>query len=115
MRSVSLFRFRFAQDNLNFRDQEVTDPMLLGGQILTATGLDVADWFSLFAMLATGDFEDVRMDEPFDPRGRGADRFAAFQTDRLSSRRSKTTSWNGAIPPLPTSISTSLINWGRMR
>ncbi len=30
----------------------------------------------------TGDFEDVRLDEPFDLRGVGAERFVAFPTDR---------------------------------
>ena len=33
-------------------------------------------------MLQSGDFEDVRLDEPFDLRERGAERFIAFQTDR---------------------------------
>lgn len=83
LRQASHYRFRFAQDNLNFRDLEVNDPVPLGRQILTAAGLDAGDGFSLFTILATGDFEDVRMDEPFDLRGRGAERFVAFQTDRL--------------------------------
>lgn len=83
LREASRYRFRFAQDNLNFRDLEVNDPVPLGRQILTAAGLDASDGFSLFAILATGDFEDVRMDEPFDLRGHGAERFVAFQTDRL--------------------------------
>jgi len=38
--------------------------------------------FSLFAVLEAGDFEDVRLDEPFDLRDRGAERFVAFETDR---------------------------------
>jgi len=83
LREASRYRFRFAQDNLNFRDLEVNDPVPMGRQILTAAGLDAGDGLSLFAILATGDFEDVRMDEPFDLRGRGAERFVAFQTDRL--------------------------------
>lgn len=37
---------------------------------------------SLFALLANGGFEDVRLDEPFDLRGRGAERFVMFRTDR---------------------------------
>jgi hypothetical protein len=83
LRATSRYRIRFAQDNLNFRDLEVNDPVPLGRQILTAAGLDAGDGFSLFAILATGDFEDVRMDEPFDLRGLGAERFVAFQTDRV--------------------------------
>jgi len=83
LREASRYRFRFAQDNLNFRDLDVKDPVPLGSQILTAAGLDASDGFSLFAILATGDFEDVRQDEPFDLRERGAERFVAFQTDRI--------------------------------
>src|SRR5258708_2958090 len=83
LRQATRYRFRFAQDNLNFRDLEVNDPVPLGRQILTAAGLDAGDGFSLFAILAIGDFEDVRMDEPFDLRGRGAERFVAFKTDRV--------------------------------
>jgi hypothetical protein len=83
LRQASRYRFRFAQDNLKFRDLEVNDPVPLGRQILTAAGLDAGDGFSLFAILAIGDFEDVRMDEPFDLRGRGAERFVAFKTDRV--------------------------------
>ncbi|MFL6519142.1 MAG: multiubiquitin domain-containing protein [Chthoniobacterales bacterium] len=83
LRAASHYRFRFAQDNLSFRDLEVSDPVPLGRQILTAAGLDPGDGISLFAILATGDFEDVRLDETFDLRGRGAEKFVAFQTDRL--------------------------------
>jgi hypothetical protein len=83
LREASRYRIRFAQDNLNFRDLEVNDPVPLGRQILTAAGVDAGDGFSLVAILQTGDFEEVRMDEPFDLRGRGAERFVAFQTDRV--------------------------------
>jgi hypothetical protein len=37
---------------------------------------------SLFGILHSGDFEDVRLDEPFDLRERGTERFVAFKTDR---------------------------------
>ncbi len=83
LRQADHYRFRFAQDNLNFRDLEVNDAVPLGRQILTAAGLDPGDGFSLFAILPTGDFEDVRLDEPFDLRGRRAERFVAFLTDRV--------------------------------
>lgn len=83
LRNVSHYRLRFAQDNLDFRELEVSDPVPLGRQILTAAGLNADSGFSLFAILATGDFEDIRLDEPFDLRARGAERFVAFQTDRI--------------------------------
>jgi len=82
LRPAKAYRIRFAQDNLDFTDLAVTDPVPLGRQILATAGLDPERGFSLFAVLGSGDFEDVRLDEPFDLRGKGAERFVAFQTDR---------------------------------
>jgi hypothetical protein len=76
------YRILFAEENLNFRTLDVSDPIPLGRQILAAAGLSARDDYSLFAILETGDFEDLRLDEPFDLRGHGAERFVAFQTDR---------------------------------
>jgi hypothetical protein len=76
------YRILLAQDNLNFRAIEISDPVPLGRQILTAAGLNAHGDYSLFAILETGDFEDVRLDEQFDLRGKGAERFVAFQSDR---------------------------------
>jgi Multiubiquitin len=76
------YRIKFALDNLNFRSIEVADPMPLGRQILAAAGIDARGEHSLFAILPSGDFEDIRLDEPFDLRGRGVEQFVAFHTDR---------------------------------
>ena len=82
LRPARAYRIRFAQGDLNFRHLDAEDPVPLGRQILAAAGCDPRDGYSLFAILPTGDFEDVRLDEPFDLRARGAERFMAFQTDR---------------------------------
>ncbi len=82
LRPARGYRFRFALNDLNFRDLVVTDPVPLGRQILAAAALDTNDGYSLFAILPSGDFDDVRLDEPFDLRERGAERFLAFLTDR---------------------------------
>lgn len=76
------YRIRVAQGDLNFRTHDVADPVPLGSQILLAAGLDPEADFSLFAILPSGDFEDVRLDEGFDLRRQGAERFIAFQADR---------------------------------
>jgi hypothetical protein len=76
------YRIQFAQGDLNFRPLDIPDPVPLGRQVLSAAGLNPADGYSLFAILASGDFEDVRLDEPFDLRGHGAEGFVAFLTDR---------------------------------
>lgn len=82
LRPAKAYRIRFAQDNLDFIDLAVADPVPLGRQILAAAGVEPERGFSLFAILSSGDFEDVRLDETFDLRGKGAERFVAFQTDR---------------------------------
>ena len=82
LRPARGYRFLIAQGDLNFQSREVSDPVPLGRQLLEAAGLHPRDGYSLFAILPSGDFEDVRLDEPFDLRKRGAERFVAFLTDR---------------------------------
>ena len=41
LRPARGYRIRFAQDDLNFRDLDVADPVPLGRQILTAAGRDL--------------------------------------------------------------------------
>lgn len=76
------YSLQFALDNLNFRSVEIVDPVPLGRQILVAGGLDPQGDYSLFAILPSGNFEDIRLDEPFDLRGRGVEQLVAFRTDR---------------------------------
>ena len=82
LRRARSYRILFAQGDLNFSHLDLIDPVPLGRQILAIAGIDSRDDYSLFAILQSGDFEDVRLDEPFDLRKRGAERFVAFQTDR---------------------------------
>ncbi len=77
------YRIKVADETLDFRPIEVIDPMPLGRQILELARAHPIDEFSVFAMLPDGDFEDVRLDEPFDLRGRGTEKFIVFRTDRL--------------------------------
>lgn len=76
------YRIQFANGDLEFKPVTIPDPIPLGRQILAAGGLKPKAGVSLFAILASGDFEDVRLDEPFDLREHGAERFIAFVTDR---------------------------------
>jgi hypothetical protein len=82
LRPARAYRFLLAQGDLNFASRQVSDPVPLGRQLLDAAGLDPRKGYSLFAILPSGSFEDVRLDEPFDLRERGAERFVAFMTDR---------------------------------
>ncbi|OGA57259.1 MAG: hypothetical protein A2710_24370 [Burkholderiales bacterium RIFCSPHIGHO2_01_FULL_64_960] len=83
LRQATQYRIQFALDTLNFKALSLADPIPLGRQILASAGLNPGGDYSLFAILAeNGDFEDVRLDEPFDLRGRGAERFIAFSGDR---------------------------------
>jgi len=82
LRPAREYRFLLAQGDLNFQSRVVSDPVPLGRQLLEAAALDPRDGYSLVAILPSGDFEEVRLDEPFDLRERGAERFIAFLTDR---------------------------------
>lgn len=82
LRPAHAYRIQYAQDNLNFRALDLTDPAPLGRQILEAAGAKPVDEFSLFAILSNGDFEEIRFDEQFDLYKRGAERFVGFDSDR---------------------------------
>lgn len=82
LRPARGYRILLAQGDLNFAALTLSDPVPLGRQILEAAGLEPDDGYSLFGILPSGDFEDVRLDEPFDLSAHGAERFVAFQTDR---------------------------------
>jgi hypothetical protein len=82
LRPARNYRILYAQGDVNFRPLTLSDPIPLGRQILASAGVDPKDGYSLFAILPSGDFEDVRLDEPFDLRSRGTERFIGFLTDR---------------------------------
>ena len=83
LRPSRAYLIAVSDESLEFRQVQVVDPIPLGRQVLAAAGVEAVKDCSLFAILASGDFEDVRLDEPFDLRGRGAERFVFFLTDRL--------------------------------
>lgn len=83
LRRAKKYRFLMARGDLDFKVEEIADPVPLGGQLLEAAGLDRRDDWCLTAVMPSGDIDDVHLDEPFDLRGRGAERFIAFQSDRL--------------------------------
>ena len=76
------YRIAVSDESLNFRDITLSDPVPLGRQILEAASARPVDEFSLFALMPDGDFEDVRLDEQFDLRSLGIERFVYFRTDR---------------------------------
>ena len=76
------FRILVSNESLEFRPLTFDDPVPLGRQILSAAGYQPLQEYSLFAILPSGDFEDVRLDETFDLRGKEVERFVAFHSDR---------------------------------
>ncbi|TAU37397.1 hypothetical protein ELG97_32135 (plasmid) [Rhizobium leguminosarum] len=82
LRPSRRYRFLFALGDVNFRALDISDPVPLGRQILESANLDPRSGYSLFGILPSGDFDDVSLNEPFDLRARGAERFVAFLTDR---------------------------------
>jgi hypothetical protein len=76
------YRILVADDQMNDRYLDIHDPVPTGRQILQAASLHPVDDFSIYAILPSGEFEDLRLDETYDLRGHGTERFVIFQTDR---------------------------------
>lgn len=72
-----------ALDGIDFETLRIADPVPLGRQLLAEAGHRPPEAFSLYAILADGSFEDVRLDEPFDLRAKGTEHFIAFTGDRI--------------------------------
>lgn len=82
IREARAYRVAIAVDGLDFRPARIDDPVPLGRQLLAAANLTPVGEYSLFLILPSGDFEDVRLDEPMDLRAKGAEKFVAFRSDR---------------------------------
>jgi hypothetical protein len=80
---LSKFGYQLAVADLAFTNFPISDPVPVGSQFLTGAGLRPAEEFSLVAMLPSGDFEDVGLNQTFDLRAKGVEKFIAFKTDRL--------------------------------
>ena len=76
------YKIEIAVDGAEFHAARLPDARPLGRQIVAAAALDPQTDPSLFALLASGDFEEVLLDAPFDLRARAAERFIAFTGDR---------------------------------
>ncbi len=76
------YRILVADDQMNERYLDINDPVPTGRQIIQAVSLRPIDDFSIYAILPSGEFEDLRLDETYDLRARGVERFVVFQTDR---------------------------------
>ncbi|MGA3845333.1 multiubiquitin domain-containing protein [Ralstonia nicotianae] len=76
------FQILVALGGTSFQNVELEDPVPLGRQILAACHLRPESNYTLFNILPSGDFEDVRLDESVDLRRPGAERFVAFESDR---------------------------------
>jgi hypothetical protein len=82
LRLAHLYRILVADEQLHERPLDLADPVPTGRQILQAWGAQPVEEYSLYAVLSSGEFEDLRLDETYDLRGRGAEKFVVFQTDR---------------------------------
>lgn len=78
----SRFRVLIGDENLNFKTYVFDDPKVLGREIIEANGSHPVDEHVAIAILPNGDFEDLRLDEKYDLRGRGAEKVIVARTDR---------------------------------
>ncbi|PQA85923.1 hypothetical protein CW354_20320 [Marinicaulis flavus] len=71
-----------ADETLDFKPVIFDDPKPLGRQFVEAVGGAPVHEYVAIAILPDGDFEDIRLDEQYDLRGRGAERVLVVRTDR---------------------------------
>lgn len=81
-KSDTRFRVLIADETLEFKPHIFDDPIPLGRQLIEAVGGTPVIEYTATAILSSGDFEDIRLDEVYDLRGRGAERVLVARTDR---------------------------------
>lgn len=82
LQQARAYRVAVAVDSVAFSEAHVPSAHPLGRQIVGAAGLDPHTDPSLYAILPSGDFDEVVLDQPVDLRGLGAERFIVFTSDR---------------------------------
>ena len=76
------FPVLIADEDLNFKKHIFDDPKVLGRQLIEAAGGRPVDEHVAIAILPNGDFEDIRLDESYDLRGRGVEKVLVARSDR---------------------------------
>lgn len=76
------FAVLIADEDLNFKKHVFDDPKVLGRQLIEATDGHPVDEHVAIAILPNGDFEDIRLDESYDLRGRGVEKVLVARSDR---------------------------------
>lgn len=82
LRRARHYHAQVAMSSLDFKRVTVDAPDPTGRALMVAAGMMPPDEYGLFAILASGDFEEIRLDERFDLYGHGAHRVVAFKSDR---------------------------------
>lgn len=76
------FTIEISKDGLDYRRIDLRGPVVAGRDILRSAGFEADGDVALFAVLPSGDFEDVRLEEDFDLGGAGAEKFIAWTADK---------------------------------
>jgi hypothetical protein len=76
------YRVQIAGPDLSFRELSIDDRAATGQQIIRAAGFQPVENYGIVQWLRSGDLQPVRLNEPIDLRGDGAERFIVAQTDR---------------------------------
>jgi hypothetical protein len=76
------FRIQFGNEQLEYRDASIADPVPTGRQLLELAGALPTREHIVFQVLRSGLLEELRDDQTTDLRTAGAERFIIFHTDR---------------------------------
>ncbi|MBU2607631.1 MAG: multiubiquitin domain-containing protein [Alphaproteobacteria bacterium] len=82
LRPGAPFRVLIGDTSLDFEPAVLRDPKPLGRQFVSLVDGQPVDEYLVIAILPNGDFEDIRLDETYDLRGRGAEKVLVVRSDR---------------------------------
>ncbi|KQT49001.1 hypothetical protein ASG43_09220 [Aureimonas sp. Leaf454] len=75
------YKVQIGDENLAFRQIGIDDAVVLGRQLIAAAGLRPVEEYVTFAVLPDGSLEEIRLDESYDLRGKGAEKVVVLRAD----------------------------------
>lgn len=75
------YEVELGDENLSFRTVKLDDPVVLGRQLIGATGIRLVEEHIALALLPDGRLEEISLDEPFDLRGHGVEKVVILKAD----------------------------------
>lgn len=77
------YRVLIGDEHLDYHPFVIADPVPTGRQLLDLAKLRPVEEYVIFGLLADGLLEEIRLEETFELRTRGVEKFLTFKSDRI--------------------------------